>query len=122
MLKDYPIYFNNTELFKPEKWDESPEIIEKVNKTEAGTDSIVVKRAGKMNISCEFACTDEWKAFFYALSRLNSITVRMYDAEIEDYTEKTMRIREIKSSWLKGSEYLKSSNGLHTVTFNLIQF
>ena len=38
-LKDFPIKFDTTELFRPEKWDESYETIENVNQTEKITKS-----------------------------------------------------------------------------------
>lgn len=122
MLKDYPIKFNGTEIPKPVKWLESYETRETVNETEAGTDSIVVTRYNKLSVSCEFACTDEWKAFFLAFSRMSTITVSIYDVELEDYTERTMRIRNLKPETEEKSEYVHSSNGLYNVTFDLIQF
>ena len=122
MLKDYLPKFNDSVLFKPEKWEESYETIEEINRTEAGTDSISITRKNKLTVACEFACTDEWKAFFLAYSRMNSITVSIYDTEVEDYSNHKMRIRNLKSNNEKDSEYVHKSNGLYNVSFDLIEF
>ena len=44
LKKDFPIYFDDTKLFWPVKWDESYEVVESKNTTEAGTDQIIVTR------------------------------------------------------------------------------
>ena len=46
------IKFNDEIIFEPESWEESSEVIESVNQTEAGTDQIAVTRYDKLSISC----------------------------------------------------------------------
>ena len=58
MLKSYPIYFNTTELFRPEKWEESYEKVQNSFQSEAGTDLVINVRTGKLKVSCEFLCKD----------------------------------------------------------------
>lgn len=121
-LKDYPIIFDNTELFTPEKWDEGFDVLENVNETEAGTDSVEITRDEKMTISAAFACTSEWVAIFREFSKQNSINVQLYDAETNAYKTRQMRIRNFKKGTEEGSEYVRSSVGLYNVTFDLIEF
>ena len=59
---------------------------------------------------------------FLAYSRMNSITVSIYDTEVEDYSNHTMRIRNLRSGNEKDSEYVHKSNGLYNVSFDLIEF
>lgn len=121
-LKDYPIRFDSTELFKPEKWEESYEVLENVNETEAGTDSIEITRDEKLTISAEFACTSEWVRRFRMFAKQNTINVQMYDSETNGYKTYMMRIRNFKKGTEPHSEYVRSSVGLYNVTFDLIQF
>jgi hypothetical protein len=51
MLKDFPIYFDDTKLFSPSSWDESYAVVESTNQTEAGTDQIIVTRYDKLSVS-----------------------------------------------------------------------
>ena len=57
MLKDYPIKFNNEQIFTPSSWEESSAVVESVNETEAGTDQIIVTRYDKLSVSAAFQCT-----------------------------------------------------------------
>lgn len=121
-LRDFPILFDTDELFRPEKWEESYETIETKNQTEAGTDSISVTRFGKLSVSCEFACTAEWKKTFLEYSRKLSFTLSFYDVENSTYVQKTVRMRNFKSTTEIHSDYVTESVGLYTVTFDLIEF
>lgn len=121
-LNDFPIKFDSTTLFKPEKWDESYSTIENVRQTEAGTDSISVTRFNKLNVSCEFSCTDVWAKFFLEYSKKLSFTLSIYDVETSAYVQKTVRMRNYKSGIEPNSEYVTSSFGLYNVSFDLIEF
>ena len=44
MLKDYPTIINNIQLFPPDKWEETSEVVEETYQTEAGTDQASVTR------------------------------------------------------------------------------
>ena len=123
MLKrDYPIYFNDTKLFWPSKWQESYSAIGTTNQTEAGTDQVIVTRYDKLSVSCEFKCSAAWASTFTNFRDKDSIAVRLYDLKTRDYKTRTMRIRNFKTGPEKNSEKLGSSNGLYTVSFDLYEF
>jgi hypothetical protein len=69
LKKDYPIYFDDTKLFWPSKWQESYSVVETTNQTEAGTDQVIVTRYDKLSVSCEFKCSDAWAATFTSFPR-----------------------------------------------------
>ena len=122
LKKDYPIWFDDTQLFWPEKWQESYEVVESRNTTEAGTDQVIVTRYDKLSVSCEFDCDDFWAAVFAAFRDKDSISVKIYDLKEKGYKTRTMRTRNFKTGPEKNSEKLISSNGLYSVAFDLIEF
>lgn len=121
-LKDYPIIFDETELFRPEKWEESKETIENTNVTEAGTDSVEIIRKGKRHISCEFACTDEWTAIFEEFYEQDEISVKYYGRKERGYVSVNMYMDNFKVGTEIHSDYVTQSIGLYSVTFDLIEF
>lgn len=122
LKKDFPIYFDDTKLFWPSKWQESYSVVETTNQTEAGTDQVIVTRYDKLSVSCEFKCSAGWAATFTSFRDKDSIAVRLYDLKTQDYKTRTMRIRNFKMAPEKNSEKLASSNGLYTVSFDLYEF
>lgn len=122
MLKDYPIYFDNTKLFTPKSWDESYEVVENTYETEAGTDQVDVTRYDKLSVSASFQCTSEWAAIFANFRDKDSIQVKMYDLKLQDYKTRTMRIRNFKTGPEKHSERTEGTNGLYTINFDLQEF
>jgi len=122
LKKDYPICFDDTTLFWPSKWQESYEVVETQNTTEAGTDQIIVTRYDKLSVSCEFQCSDLWAAVFAAFRDQDSISVKLYDLKTKGYITRTMRIRNFKISLAENSEKLSMLNGLYTVSFELQEF
>lgn len=122
LKKDYPIYFDDAKLFWPSKWEESSAVVETTNKTEAGTDIVTVTRYDKLTVSCEFKCSDMWAASFAGFRDKDFINVKMYDLKTRGYKTRKMRIRNFKSDRKDGSEKLPSTNGLFTVSFDLIEF
>lgn len=122
LKKDYPIYFDDTKLFWPEKWDEKVSVVENTNTTEAGTDSVTVTRYDKLSISCAFKCSASWAAKFAEFRDKNSIQVKAYDVKEKDYKTRIMRIRNFSPGRKEGSEKLYSTNGLYEVSFDLIEF
>ena len=122
LKKDYPIYFNDTKLFWPSKWQESYSVVETTNQTEAGTDQVIVTRYDKLSVSCEFKCSAAWASTFTTFRDKDSIAVRLYDLKTRDYKTRTMRIRNFKTGPEKNSEKLTSSNGLYNVSFDLYEF
>jgi hypothetical protein len=122
MLKDYPIYFDETELFTPESWEESYSVIESTNQTEAGTDQVIVTRYDKLSVSASFQCSSRWAAKFAEFRDKDSIAVKLYDLKTQDYKTRVMRIRNFKTGPEKNSEKTKGTNGLYTVSFDLEEF
>ena len=121
-LKDYPIYFDTTELFRPEKWEESYEKIQNVFQSEAGTDLVVRVRSGKLKVSAEFRCTDDDFNTFQGFDAAASFTLKSYDVVTEAYKSRTVRMENLKGVVEPHSDYITASMGLYTVTFDLIEF
>lgn len=123
-LKNYPIYFDNTEILRPTKWQKQSDVVESVKRSEAGTDLVDVVRLDKMSISAEFGVTGAWAKIFKDFSLQASIQVRMYDTAAEGYETRTMRIRNYKENLRKGSELVagKNINGVWDVSFTLKEF
>lgn len=121
---DYPTKINNTALFRPEKWSINRGKVKKAFQTEAGTDSLLVTRTGKVTISAEYSCTAAWLAIFQGWDDSASLTVKYYDPLVPGYAEKTMYMDEFKFDMVPASDYLKDSQslGLYTVSFDLIEF
>lgn len=122
MLKDYPIYFDDVKLFTPESWDESYEVIETTNQTEAGTDQTIVVRTDKLSVSASFNCSSRTLATFAAYRDKDSFVLKLYDLKTQAYKERTIRLRNFKSSPVTGSEKTVNTNGLYTVSFDLEEF
>ena len=122
LKKDYPIYFGDTKIFWPSKWEESYEVVEKTNQTEAGTDQIIVTRYDKLSVSASFNCSATWAAKFAQFRDTDSISVKMYDLKTKAYKTRVMRIRNFKSGRAENSEKLTDSNGLYEVSFDLQEF
>lgn len=122
LKKDYPIYFDDTKLFWPEKWEESWAVVENTNTTEAGTDAVTVTRYDKLTVSCEFNCSDKWAARFAEFRDRDFVKVKAYSLKKKAYETRMMRLRSFKTEPLKGSEKLSSTNGLYVVSFTLIEF
>ena len=119
MLADYPIYFDEDEVLRPTDWSEDFSVVEKVNKTEAGTDIRVVTRYDKMTADATFYVTDKWAKFFKTYSQKPSFTLKKYDVLTEGYEERQVVLRGLKIERLQKSEKIVVSNGLYAVSFKL---
>lgn len=122
MLSEYPIYFDDIKLFTPEKWEESYEVIETTNQTEAGTDQVIVTRHDKLSVSASFNCSSIWAAKFATFRDQDSISVKIYDLKDQEYKTRIMRMRSFKTGPEKNSEKVKGTNGLYVVSFELAEF
>lgn len=122
MLKDYPIYFNETELPAPKKWAEDFNTIETVNETEAGTDQVLVARYGKLSVSVQFDCSSRWAHTFAVFRDAGPIFVKSYDLKEDGYKTRKMRIRNFRSTPVEGSEKVQGTTGLYTITFDLEEY
>lgn len=122
MLKDFPIFFDDTEVMQWNKWEESYDVVENTYTTEAGTDQVEVTRYDKLSVSCQYKCHSDWVATFKAFSKQDSIQVKMYDVGLKDYITRTMRLRDFKAVPVEFSEVLEDTNGVWDVTFKLKEF
>lgn len=122
MLKDYPIFFNATELPTPKKWDETFSTVETVNVTEAGTDQVLVARYGKLSVAAQFDCSSRWAHTFSQFRDAGPLSVSSYDLKTEDYKTRRMRMRDFKSSPVEGSEKVPGTTGLYSITFSLEEY
>lgn len=121
-MLDFPLCINSTTLPFPSKWSEKSNVVETVNKTEAGTDQVEVVRYDKLTISCEFGCTNELAATLKGFSKLSSVTVKYYDTETDTYKERTMRMRKYSQTLASGSYALNAVRGVWSVSFDLEEF
>lgn len=122
MLKDYPTKFNDTELFRPGKWETAYEKIATVKQSEAGTDMVLKTRAGKLRVSAEFNCTDLWLKKFREFDAMGSFTLSLYDVVVGGYSTHTVRIENLKANLEVHSDHITVSNGLYVVSFDIIEF
>lgn len=121
-MLDFPITINTVQLPFPHKWAETSNVVETVNKTEAGTDQVEIVRYDKLTISCEFGCDNTLAATLKGFSRLASLTVKYYDTETDAYKERTMRMRKFSQSLADGSHVLDGLRGVWSVSFDLEEF
>ena len=117
-----PIKFDNEVIFEPESWEETSEVIENVNETEAGTEQIAVTRYDKLSVSCSFQCSSVWAKKFKEYSKKDEIAVSIYDLIDEAYKVRTMRIRDFKVSLVDNSWKTPDTHGLWNVSFSLKEF
>ena len=122
MLKDYPIFFDDTELFTPESWKEGYSVVENTNQTEAGTDQVIVVRYGKLSVSASFNCSSRWASIFAGFRDQDIIAVKMYDLKSQGYVTHQMRMRNFKTGPEKHSEKISNTNGLYVVSFDLEEY
>jgi len=121
-MVDFPLYFDSTVMPQPHTWTETSNVVETVNKTEAGTDQVDVVRLDKLTISVEYGCTDDLARTLKAFSKQNSIVVKYYDIETDDYKQRTMRMRKFSVALVQHSNELLAVRGVWRVSFDLEEF
>lgn len=119
---DYPLKFNNEEMYYPSSFSIDEEVIDKTNQTEAGTDQVQLVRTGKVTMTFETKCLADWLARYRYYSALASFQVSYYDVNIEGYITKTVRMRNFKWSVVKHSYELDNIAGIYDVSFVLKEF
>ena len=124
MLKeDYPVIIDGTTIsIIKQQWNRSYVNVYNSAQTEAGTDDIEVVRFSKTTIAAQFKCTDEWARTFAEFNSRASLTVRFYDLETETYVQKTMRMTSLVINEIRYSDRIDVSEGLYTVSFQLVEF
>ena len=122
-LNSYPIQINSTSIPVPTMWNETAEVVENVNTTEAGTDIVDLLRVDKLTVNASFDVSSTWLATFKGWAKAtSSLTVKIYDATINGYITRYMRIRNFASSLVQNSDKNSGTIGLWNVTFDLIEF
>lgn len=122
MLKDYPMYFEDTKILMPTSMSESFKKVQNTAVTEAGHDSVVDVRVRKFEGSYEFYVTDSWAAIFEEFSWRQQFVLTRYDQHLGSTEQIMVRMEDFKIDLLKGSERIRVSNGLYCVSFKLVQF
>ena len=120
---DFPIQINSTSIPVPISWNETAEIVENVNTTEAGTDVIDVLRVDKLSVNASFNVTSNWLMAFKGWANSTSaLTVKIYDPATNAYATRYMRIRNFAYSLVENSDRTAGTYGLWNLTFDLIEF
>lgn len=123
----YPIMFDDTQILSPSEWNETSNVVETVNVTEAGTDSVEVTRYDKLTVSARFKVAEaanvvEWAKVFKEFSKKPSFTLKRYDILEQGYEERTVRMRDFVAELMPKSDLLPSINGIWDISFTLIEF
>ena len=121
-MQDFPLMFDTDTIPQPSTWTENSEVIETVNQTEAGTQQAEVVRYDRLKVNCGFVVTDEVARLLKGYSKHNSIAVKYYDIETDDYKTRYMRIRNFSAALRKNSDKLLSVRGVWDVSFTLEEF
>lgn len=122
-LNSYPTTINSTAIPVPVSWNETAEVVENVNTTEAGTDVIDVLRVDKLTVNAAFDVSSAWLATFKGWANSTSaLTVKIYDAPTDAYVTRYMRIRNFAANLAPYSDRTEGTKGLWNVTFDLIEF
>lgn len=119
---DFPIKINNTPIPVPIAWNETSEVVENVNTTEAGTDVIDVLRVDKLSVNASFNVSSTWLATFKGWGNSTSaLSVSIYDAVSNTYASRDMRIRNFVYSLVQNSDRTSGTVGLWELSFDLIE-
>lgn len=122
-LNTYPTQINNTKLPVATSWNETAEVVENVNTTEAGTDVSDILRVDKLTVNASFDVSSTWLATFKGWANSTSkLTVKIYDTVTSAYVTRYMRIRNFNYNLVQYSDKTSGTVGLWTVTFDLIEF
>lgn len=122
-LNDYPVQINSTNLPVPITWEETANVVESSNTTEAGTDIVDIMRVDKLTVTASFDVSSAWLTTFKGWANSTSkLTVKIYDSVTDGYVTRYMRIRNFVSSLVQNSDKNSGTKGLWNVTFDLIEF
>lgn len=127
LFNTYPIMFNQTQILSPSQWEEKSEVIENVNRSEAGTDNVEVARYDKLTVSARFKVAESpsagsWAKIFKEFSKMASFTLKRYDILEQGYEERTVRMRNFSAELERKSDLLPAINGVWDIGFELIEF
>ena len=118
----YPMYFDTVAIPFPSTYNESANTIETVNKSEAGTDIVNVTRDDKLSISMTIKCLQPTVQAIGAFQTKPSFTFKRYQPKTGAYEERTVRMRNLSITLLKGSQDLTEVDGVWQMVFRLEEF
>ena len=122
-LNTYPVQINNTDLPVAISWNETAEVVENANTTEAGTDIVDILRVDKLIVNASYDVSSTWLATFKGWANDTSkLTVKIYDSITNGYVTRYMRIRNFTYNLVQHSDKNNGTIGLWNVTFDLIEF
>lgn len=122
-LNNYPVVINAVNLPVATLWNETAEVVENVNTTEAGTDVTDILRVDKLTVNASFDVSSTWLGTFKGWANSTSkLTVKIYDSVTDAYVTRYMRIRNFSYNLVQYSDRTNGTIGLWTVTFDLIEF
>lgn len=122
-LNTYPVQINNTDLPVAISWNETAEVVENANTTEAGTDIVDILRVDKLSVNASYDVSSAWLATFKGWANSTSkLTVKIYDSVSDGYLTRYMRIRNFTANLVQHSDKNSGTIGLWNVTFDLIEF
>ena len=119
---NYPMMFNQTVIPFPRDYSETSQVKESVLQTEAGTDVVTISRYNKLHATMSFVCLQSTVQVLGGFRDVDSFTFKRYNPIIDDYEQKTVRMRNYNCKPRKGSEDLKEVSGVWEVSFDLEEF
>ncbi len=119
---NYPIMFNQTVIPFPTDCSETSLTIEKAIQTEGGNDIVTVSRYDKLKATMSFVCLQNVVQTLGSFKTIDRFTFKRYNPIIDDYEERTVRMRNFNCKPRKGSEDLKEVKGVWEVSFDLEEF
>lgn len=123
-LKQYPVTINSTAIpNNPTSWQESSEVVEVAQTTEAGTDVVDIQRTDKLHITASYEVDSAMCLNFETWARATSkLTVKIYDQVSQAYVTRYMRLRSFTKDYVQNSHNTSGTVGLWTINFELIEF
>lgn len=118
-LADYPYKFDSTAIDFPLTWTETVNTVEDVQRTEAGTDIIIVTRYDKLSVSATAKVSSTKLAFYDTYSKKKSFVLSRYDVNTGLYNTRTVRMRNYSRSLVRRSEGLAVSYGVWNISYTL---
>lgn len=122
MLQTYPIKINDTAIPNPDSYDESSEVVESVNQSEAGTDIVLLTRRDKLSASLSFKASSHLAKTLATYRDTEPLSVQIYDNKSAAYKTRSMRIRNYRSSLVEDSWKTVNTNGLYQISFDLVEY
>lgn len=122
ILKNFPIKINNTAIPFSGSMSESYDVVENVNKSEAGTDVRQVTRVNKLSLSISYMMLSDFIPTLEGWrDSLSELKVKIYDFPTAAYKERDMVMRNYKKNLKEHSQDLEVTTGIWKVSFDLIE-